>query len=339
MDPVSMKVMMNKLGDMLTHEYTLVLGVHGDIQFINDELASMRGFLDNFNRREGDSNNDEQMREWVRQIRDVAYDIEDCIDNVSYRLGREPLKDDCIYYLRKLWHYLTTLYARHSIASEIQKLKIRARDVGERRIRYGVTTGPNPADPSKAICTSSAEPQVVSIQPTPGPQLVEVIEPARMKSDITKLGRWLTQRDRQLDSKLKILAIAGIDSLGKTTLAVALYNRFGPRFDCRALVQASQRYDRAALLRSMLTQVMQQVPDDTSDQQGGGGGGSATSANPIEGIEGWKEKQIQEKLDSYLAQKRYTLVMTTIFYIHLIYYIILYYIINTFLTRIHCPSC
>lgn len=37
----TMRSLLGKLGGLLAQEYTLIRGVRGDIQYINDELATM----------------------------------------------------------------------------------------------------------------------------------------------------------------------------------------------------------------------------------------------------------------------------------------------------------
>ncbi|CAO2176461.1 unnamed protein product [Urochloa humidicola] len=72
------KSLVTKLGTLLAEEYTLVRGVRGDIQFIKDELASMQAFLSNL--AHSNDGHDDQTEDWMKQIREVAYDIEDCVD-------------------------------------------------------------------------------------------------------------------------------------------------------------------------------------------------------------------------------------------------------------------
>ena len=83
----AVKSLVSKLGSLLAQEYTLIRGVSDDIQYINDELASMHAFL---NRLKQEAKHDEQRQDWMKQVREVAYDIEDCVDKVRHRLGREP---------------------------------------------------------------------------------------------------------------------------------------------------------------------------------------------------------------------------------------------------------
>ena len=118
-----MKSLLSKLGGLLAHEYALIRGVRSDIQYINDELASMQAFLNRLKRAPGD--HDEQRLDWMKQVREVLYDIEDCVDDVDHRLSGEPRGSRTMTYLRKKWYLLTMLHARHCIATEIGNLKLR----------------------------------------------------------------------------------------------------------------------------------------------------------------------------------------------------------------------
>jgi disease resistance protein RPM1 len=120
------KTLVDKLGSLLAQEYILIRGVGHDIQYITDELASMQAFL---NKIKQVDDHDEQRLDWMKQVRDVSYDIEDCVDDVDHRLSSEPRGSGALVYLRKKWYLLTTLYARHCIATEIGNLKARAQHI------------------------------------------------------------------------------------------------------------------------------------------------------------------------------------------------------------------
>ena len=109
----AVKSLVNKLGSLLAQEYTLIGGVRDDIQYITDELGSMQAFLNRLKRAPG--SHDEQRLDWMKQVREVSYDIEDCVDNVDHRLSGEPRGSGMLVFLRKKWYLLTTLYARHCI--------------------------------------------------------------------------------------------------------------------------------------------------------------------------------------------------------------------------------
>ncbi|KAF8673269.1 hypothetical protein HU200_048823 [Digitaria exilis] len=282
----AVKSLVNKLGSLLAQEYTLIHGVRDDIQYINDELASMQAFLNRLKRAPGD--HDEQRQDWMKQVREVAYDIEDCVDDVGHRLGGEPRGSGTLIQVRRLWYLVTTLYARRCIATEIGNLKTRAQHVSERRTRYGVEN----------LAMRLEGPVGVNIprdRPAPLPQLIGTNAPVGIEDAMEELSPWFL--DDIDDPRPRFLAIVGFGGLGKTTLAMALYREFGDKFAFRASVLASQKFHLPTVLRSLVKQLHKQQ--------------SAASKNDLDGIEEWGEEQLKHKLASQLHD-RYLILMDDI---------------------------
>ncbi|TVU24424.1 hypothetical protein EJB05_26858, partial [Eragrostis curvula] len=287
----AVKSLVNKLGSLLAQEYTLIGGVSDDIQYINDELASMQAFLNRLQREAGGRN--EQRQDWMKQVREVAYDIEDCIDNVGRRLRGEPRGRGWLVSLKKAWYLLATLYARHNIATDIGNLKARAQHVSERRTRYGVE---NPAE----VDDGSDGGNALRDRPAPPPQLIGTMEPVGIEDAVTELEPWFTVATSQQHAQhqTRFLAIVGFGGLGKTTLAMALYRKFGHEFDCRATVLASQKFHLRRVLRSLVTKFHGQQ--------------SGASKNDLDGIEEWGEEMLKKKLADQLKEKRYLILIDDI---------------------------
>ncbi|WVZ50920.1 hypothetical protein U9M48_002125 [Paspalum notatum var. saurae] len=116
--------LLSLLTSAIKDEAKLLRGIPGDILFIRDEMDSMNGFLLHLTKM--DTEHDDQVRAWMKQVRDIANLAQDYI-----RL-----------YVRSA--------TRHALAKKIAKLKIRVRDVGERRLRYDVkvpAANPKPSPP------------------------------------------------------------------------------------------------------------------------------------------------------------------------------------------------
>ncbi|KAG2563261.1 hypothetical protein PVAP13_8KG312500 [Panicum virgatum] len=290
----AMRSLLGKLGSLLAQEYTLISGVRGEIQYMNNELSSMYAFLRRLSRAAAaGAAHDEQTKDWIEQVRDVAYDIEDCVDDFAHRLSRQPRGEGLLVNVSRAWYAMTTLWARRDIAS-----KNRAQEVGERRTRYGVQ---DPKENSESVSgikpSGRAHPYATDHLQPPVPQLVGTTEPVGQEDAIVKHGQWLTTES---EGGVRVLAIVGFGGLGKTTMALALQRRFGEKFDSRAWVQASQKLNLPSLLRGIRKQVMPQ--QDTE-----GKGGRGTSDGHADGIEGLNEKQLKEKLKEQLNQKNYFL--------------------------------
>ncbi|KAL5203642.1 hypothetical protein ABZP36_008513 [Zizania latifolia] len=252
----AVKSLVNKLGSLLAQEYTLISGVSDDIQYINDELSSMQAFLDRLRKKES---HDEQRQDWMKQVREVAYDIEDCVDDVSHRLGGEPRGSGRLVSLRRAWYLFTTLYARRCIAADISNLKDRAHHVSERRTRYGVENVlGNTGDGAVSNLPGDNSPRDLQAPPL---RLIGTTEPVGMDEAIKEIKPWFF-RSKDNTGEPRYVAIVGFGGLGKTTLAMALYRKFGDEFDCRASVLASQKFHLQMVLRSLVKQFHEQQPDD-----------------------------------------------------------------------------
>ncbi|KAG8090160.1 hypothetical protein GUJ93_ZPchr0011g27907 [Zizania palustris] len=301
----AVKSLVSKLGSLLAQEYTLISGVGDDIQYINDELSSMQAFLDRLRRPE--VIHDEQRKDWMKQVREVAYDIEDCVDNVSHRLGGEPRGSGKLVYLRRVWYFFTTLCARRCIAADIGNLKARAHHVSERRTRYGVENIPDPLLTGGGAVSNPAGANAPRDRLPPHRRLIGTTEPVGMDEAINEIkamkpsflhGDEIPNTVNTVDGQAKAvvhepryLAIVGFGGLGKTTLAMALYRKFGDEFDRKAFVLASQKFHLKMVLRSLVKQFHEQQSDASQDA--------------LNGIEEWGDERLKTKLADQLRDKRY----------------------------------
>ncbi|CAM0144367.1 unnamed protein product [Urochloa decumbens] len=120
-------------------EARLLGGLPGNMQFIKDEMDSMNGFLMHLTKTE--SEHDDQIRAWMKQVREIAYLAEDCVERYVRDIAPHDgggILDTLVFLVchpNKYW-------LRHRLAKQILELKARVNDVGERRNRYGVKVPP-----------------------------------------------------------------------------------------------------------------------------------------------------------------------------------------------------
>ncbi|KAF6987061.1 hypothetical protein CFC21_004739 [Triticum aestivum] len=256
----TIKSLLIKLGGLLAEEYALIRGVRGDIQFINDELASMQAFLSNLSR-SGTDGHDDQTEDWMKQVRDVSYDIEDCVDDFAHGLRPDPRGGGLWSMIRRTLYEIQTYFPRRNIAAQIVHLKQRAQHVGERRGRYGV---PDPIPGRKKSSSGGATGYLAAEHQETTRRLVGIKEPVGVEEDMEDLKKWILSDENK--QQLGVLSIVGFGGVGKTTIAMALYRKYGDQFQRRAMVTVSQNSDSEAVLRDILSQVK---PQDSSEEQRG----------------------------------------------------------------------
>ncbi|KAK1610403.1 hypothetical protein QYE76_034076 [Lolium multiflorum] len=120
--------------------------VQDDLVFITGEFEMMQSFLSSSSAGERASKN-QVVRTWVRQLRDLAFDVEDCVEFVVHLDKASPWD-----WLQRLSSSVLVCVARPPLpldvaVAEIKRLKTRVEDVSQRNSRYNLMGGDDsPAD-------------------------------------------------------------------------------------------------------------------------------------------------------------------------------------------------
>ncbi|XP_071919938.1 disease resistance protein RPM1-like [Coffea arabica] len=125
------------LATLLREEGSLLGGLRQEVQLIKDELGHMRAFLKVAEPKEDD---DPRLQEWINQVREAAYDIEDVLDEFVLRFAGYRHHGFCGS-LQRILKAIKSLRARHQVASAIQSIKSRIKNISEGRQRYQVEFG------------------------------------------------------------------------------------------------------------------------------------------------------------------------------------------------------
>ncbi|KAL7166630.1 hypothetical protein ACSBR2_037323 [Camellia fascicularis] len=126
--------LLTKLGSLIEEELKSLGRVKGEIMFIRDELQSMSAFL-----RVADAieESDPEIQAWVKQVREVAHDTDDVLDEFMLRFAHRRHHHRGFYEsVCKIYYQIKNMKARRQIASDIQDIKARVIDIAERRQRY-----------------------------------------------------------------------------------------------------------------------------------------------------------------------------------------------------------
>ncbi|VAI63640.1 disease resistance protein PIK6-NP-like [Triticum dicoccoides] len=217
---------------------------------------------------------DVQDKIWAAAVRELSYDMEDTIDDFLQNVDDKDAKPDG--FIEKIKHSLGKLgkmKTHHRIGSEIQDMKKLVIEVADRNARYRTISNSKHA---------AVDPRALAIFEHAS-KLVGIDEP---KAEIIKL---LTEGG-PTDGQPKLVSIVGSGGMGKTTLANQVYQDLKEKFKCKAFISVSRNPDMANILRTILHHV------------------SPGYAN----TEAWSIQQLISKINDYLANTRYFIVVDDI---------------------------
>ncbi|KAJ9167275.1 hypothetical protein P3X46_021939 [Hevea brasiliensis] len=228
------------------NEATLSVGINDELDEIRRELVSMKSFLHDAERKQVMS---EVMKTWVADVRDIAHQIEDLIDEYMYYVYRQQHFTK----LHRIFRTPKTLLETRQIASKLQQINKTIKGMDERRQRYDIDSIECSNDHynfplyQRDLALFMKEDDVVGF-----------VDESRL------LKTWLMDKEEHRT----LISMVGMGGSGKTTLVAKAYNDETVKsyFECCAWITASQTYTRDDLLKSLIKEFHQsrkeEVPND-----------------------------------------------------------------------------
>ncbi|WVZ94839.1 hypothetical protein U9M48_040679 [Paspalum notatum var. saurae] len=268
-----MKPLLSKLAKLLEEEFIKLKGVRKDIKFLKDELSVMAPTLEML----ADAEQlDPQTREWRDKLRELAYDLEDCIDDFMVRVEHE--RDGHSGFFKRFFNKLKKLKPRHEIANQIEQLKACVIETSERHKRY------------QLMQISSTSRSTCEVDPRLPALYVEIDKLVGIDGPMKHIMEWLTMKTEASAAEPQVLSIVGCGGLGKTTLANQVYQNAKSQFSCSAFVSVSRTPDAKKILRDIAKEV------------------GITADNILDD----DVRQLIDKLRRHLLDKRYLIVVDDI---------------------------
>ncbi|KAM3295491.1 hypothetical protein ACQJBY_038027 [Aegilops geniculata] len=223
-----MKPLLGKLATLAGDEYSKLKVVRKQASFLEKELSAMNAALEKM---ELMDELDPVAKDWRDRVREMSYDMDNCIDDFMRQFGGAPAKAG---FIKQTVRRLKTLGQRHRIADRMEELKVLALEANERRIRYKIDE-----------CNSSSS--FVAIDPRMSAIYVDAAGLVGTDGPRKELVNLLTDTEK----KLKVVSIVGFGGLGKTTLAKQVYDEIKGRFNCMAFLPISQKPNMTWILNRL----------------------------------------------------------------------------------------
>ncbi|KAL6660705.1 hypothetical protein ACP70R_001740 [Stipagrostis hirtigluma subsp. patula] len=268
-----------KLATLLTEEYKLQKRVRGEIRFLTDEMERMQAALLELSKLPAHRITHLD-KLWARDLKELSYDIEDSIDKFMVRVDA-PAKQQKLkgFSFRKFIDKIgvvRTIKTRHQVAEDIDDIKIRIREVADRRARYMIPDVAAQPDSSVAM-----DPRMPALYEDVK-KLVGIDGPAETVTNL------LAQGEGVQNQQLQVVSIVGVGGLGKTTLANLVYQRLKGQFMCQAFISVSLKPNMNKIFSSILRQV---------------------SRREYPNAEQWDHTELINHIRQILEEKRYIIVI------------------------------
>ncbi|XP_078153168.1 putative disease resistance RPP13-like protein 3 [Carex rostrata] len=233
------KVLLTKLTDVGVKEVLRLYDVDEQVETVSRELGWIQAFMKDADKKQII---DERQKHWVKEVRDVAYLIEDVIDTFLSEVPLKPQKPTgMMESMNKKLKITKNLPTVQKLVHEITQIQKRMDEIEKRRVRYGINTlGEDSGEIKRPI-----RPPVL---PDIDPDIVG------FKEDQDHVVKELLDENTKRRS---VVSIWGIGGLGKTTIARKVYNcdDIKRQFELRIWVAISQMFELIDILRKIAEQL------------------------------------------------------------------------------------
>nr|AAX92885.1 NB-ARC domain, putative [Oryza sativa Japonica Group]ABA92260.1 NB-ARC domain containing protein [Oryza sativa Japonica Group] len=250
----AMSPLLRKLTNLIEKKYMEVKGVRKKLEQLTKELMTIGIALEKYAAMDSP---DVQVKAWMAEMRELAYDMEDSIDLFTYRIDHEPADttNGVKRVLHKTLRKVKKFHHRHKFAKEIEELHVLVNEAYERQKRYRIEEGT-----SSKLCRE--------IDPRLPALYVEKEKLVGIQGPMKEIINWFGSEEVEPIGQRKIVSIVGQGGLGKTTLANQVYQKIKGQFSFSAFVSVSQKPNMDNLLRELLSQIKSNEPTESySDQQ------------------------------------------------------------------------
>ena len=241
-------LLFEKLASSDLWRFAKKMWVHTDLKTWEKELSNIRRELNDVEEKQIA---DKSVKEWLSDLRDLAYDMEDVLGEFAYDALGQQLKaaesdQASTSQVRKLISIcsLTEIRRRANVRSKAKEITCRLEEISARKSELGL-------EKMAAAATTSAWQSSTTTSMAYEPWVFGRDGDKRM---ITEM---ILREEEPTETNVSVISIVGMGGVGKTTLALMVYNdeETAKKFSLKAWVCVSNQYDMVRITKTILEAV------------------------------------------------------------------------------------
>ncbi|XP_066336957.1 uncharacterized protein [Miscanthus floridulus] len=276
----------------IEEEGALRQSTQNDLAFITGEFQMMQSFL---NVADEERVRNSVVRTWVRQVRDLAYNVEDCIEYVIH-LDKAP-----DWYCRCIPRFIRPQLPLDMAVAEIKLLKGRVEEVSLRNMRYNLISDSG----SKPVTQQQLVPSGASVGATTFAMLNKARDTTKMQRGLGDLTKLLITKKPGGDLGVISVWAAGGNAADTTPIIREAYGEpeICGSFGCRGWAKLTHPFSPHEFQRSLLIQFHTKpcIQNETDEY-----------VNILQRLEAASEGELVHDFMKIMKQERYLVVLENI---------------------------